>query len=143
LLWLNIVTDGLAGPGARVDAKIPGILERPPRPVTEPVINHHVIRSVAFIGIAMLIAGLPLFFYALDAGFSVIRAQTLLLTFIVLAEMAALQVIRARYRQSIWSNRWLIAVVASSIVLQLIVVYTALNGPFGYRSRMLLAGNRA
>lgn len=53
-----------------------------------------------------------------------------LFTFIVVAEMVVLQLIRSRYRESILSNRWLLLAVASSLALQGLLLYSPLRQPF-------------
>ena len=56
-------------------------------------------------------------------------ARTIAFTTIVLIQTVAIQIIRARYRIGIFSNRYLIAAVAGSIGLQLMVVYVPMLQP--------------
>src|SRR5262249_50784646 len=103
LLWINIVTDGLPALALGADPKMPDIMRRPPRPTSEPLIDRGVITAIASISLAITITGLPLFFYALHSA-SAVAAQTLLFTLLVLAEMAALHLIRSDYGLTILSN---------------------------------------
>jgi Ca2+-transporting ATPase len=130
LLWINLVTDGLPALALGVDPQAPDVLARQPRPADEPVIDRRIIASVLTIGATLTLAGLALFFESLVATESLVRAQTVLFTFIVVAEMGIIQVIRRRFGQSILSNRWLIAAVAGSLTLQVLVLYTPLAGLF-------------
>jgi len=130
LLWINLVTDGLPALALGVDPKADDIMDRPPRGADESVINRRVMASILTIGTLLAVTGLPLFFYGLVQERLVV-AQTLLFTFIVAAEMIWVQLIRARYDLSVFSNRWLIAAIASTIVLQLGVLYTPVNQFFG------------
>jgi Ca2+-transporting ATPase len=80
LLWINIVTDGLPALALGTDPKMSGIMQRPPRPVSEPVIDRRVLSAIIGIGVAITVTGLPLFFYILESSRDVVQAQTLLFT---------------------------------------------------------------
>ncbi|WP_255149209.1 cation-translocating P-type ATPase [Halorarius halobius] len=131
LLWINLVTDGLPALALGVDPVAEDVLDRPPREAGASVIDREVAVSVLTIGATVAVAGLALFFDTLAATGSLRRAQTLLFTFFVVAEMGIIQVIRHRFGQSALSNRWLLAAVASSLALQAALLYTPLSGPFG------------
>jgi Ca2+-transporting ATPase len=130
LLWINLVTDGLPALALGVDPKADDVLDRPPRDPDESVIDRRVALSIATIGVTVTVAGLALFFESLRAFESLVRAQTLLFTFFVVAEMGIIQVIRRRFGASLLSNPWLVAAVAASLALQLLVLYTPLSGLF-------------
>jgi len=122
LLWLNLVTDGLPALALGADPKTDNIMQREPRGKDEPVINKRMLASIGTIGVLIAAVGLPLFFSQL--GNSLIVAQTTLFTFLVVIEMVRIQSIRSRYDQSIFSNKWLLGALLSSMVLQLAVLYT-------------------
>jgi Ca2+-transporting ATPase len=130
LLWINLVTDGLPALALGVDPKADDVLDREPRDDGESVIDARVALSVITIGATVTAAGLLLFFESLRAFESLVRAQTLLFTFFVVAEMGIIQVIRRRFGASLLSNPWLMAAVAGSLALQLAVLYTPLSGLF-------------
>ncbi|MEF8757223.1 MAG: cation-translocating P-type ATPase, partial [Halobacteriales archaeon] len=130
LLWINLVTDGLPALALGVDPRAEGIMDRPPRSRDEPVIGRRIMLSILIIGGLMTVMGLPLFFYGLERTEDIIVAQTVLFTFLVLVQMAVPQLVRSRFDLSPLSNRWLLAAIASSILLQLAVLYTPLNGFF-------------
>ena len=130
LLWMNFVTDGLPALALGTDPKSDGIMKRSPRGSDEPVINKRMMGSIFGIGCLMTVVGLPLFFYVLGQQ-GIIAAQTTLFTFLVLIEMVRIQLIRSRYDLSIVSNNWLVSALVSSVVLQLLVVYTPLSSYFG------------
>ena len=133
LLWINLVTDGLPALALGADPKTEDILDRPPRGSDESVINRQMMASIAMIGLVMTVTGLVLFFYGLLTVTTLIRAQTLLFTFLVVVEVVRIQVIRARYDLSILSNRWLIGAIGVTLLLQLLVLYTPLNEFFAVR----------
>ena len=134
LLWVNLVTDGLPALALGADPAAEGILDRPPRGTGDHVIDRRMAASVAAIGVGMAATGLGLFFAGLRETGSLVRAQTLLFTFLVVVEVVRIQVIRARYGLSIGSNPWLVAAVLVTLVLQLLVLYTPLNALFGVDS---------
>jgi Ca2+-transporting ATPase len=130
LLWINLVTDGLPALALGVDPKADDVLDREPRDAGESVIDRRVALSVLTIGVTVTVAGLALFFESLRAFESLVRAQTLLFTFFVVAEMGLIQVIRRRFGARLLSNPWLVAAVVASLGLQLAVLYTPLAGLF-------------
>jgi Ca2+-transporting ATPase len=131
LLWINLVTDGLPALALGVDPKAPDVLDREPRASDEPVIDARTVVSVLTIGATLTVAGLAVFFETLATVESLIVAQTLLFTFFVVSEMGIIQIIRRRFGATPFSNRWLIAAVAASLALQLLVLYTPVAGLFG------------
>jgi Ca2+-transporting ATPase len=131
LLWINLVTDGLPAIALGVDPRAEGILERSPRPLEESVIDTRVVASILSIGVSITVVGLVLFFATLADDGSIVAAQTVLFTFIVVTEMGIIQVIRRRYGQRVLSNRYLVVAVAVSLVLHGLLLYTPLASLFG------------
>ena len=102
-------------------------MNRPPRPTDEGVINTRVLVSILTIAVLLAVTGLGIFFYALDATSSLLRAQSLLFTFIVVVELIRIQVIRSRYDQTFRSNPWLLGAIGVSLLVHLAVLYTQLH----------------
>lgn len=130
LLWINLVTDGLPALALAADPKMRGIMKRPPRSSGESVIDRRIVVSILGFGLLMAATGLPLFFHGLVNTGELMPAQSRLFTFIVVAEMVRIQIIRTRYELSMLSNPWLVAAVISSLALQAIVLYTPANTLF-------------
>ncbi|AZH24814.1 cation-translocating P-type ATPase [Haloplanus aerogenes] len=133
LLWINLVTDGLPALALGADPQAENILDRPPRESDEPVIDRHMMASIAGIGAIMTVTGLALFFYGLRTAADLMRAQTVLFTFLVVVEVIRIQVIRSRYDLSLVSNPWLLGAIGVTLLLQLLVLYTPLNVFFDVR----------
>jgi Ca2+-transporting ATPase len=134
LLWINFVTDGMPALALGADPKSEGIMDRAPRSAHESVINRRMMMSIVGMGIIMTATGLPMFFHALREGMTLVQAQTMLFTFLVLVEIVRIQTIRRRYHQSLLSNLWLLGAIIASIIMQLLVIYTPLNGLFNVAS---------
>jgi Ca2+-transporting ATPase len=142
LLWINLVTDGLPALALGADPKAEGILDRPPRDSGDSVIDRRLAASILTIGVLMTVTGLAVFFDALQWTGELLRAQTMLFTFLVVVEVIRIQVIRARYGLSLASNRWLVGAVLTTLALQLLVVYTPLAGFFDVRALTLAEWER-
>jgi len=130
ILWINLVADTLPALALGADPHADGLMDRPPRPADEGVINTRVLVSILTIAVLLAVTGLGLFFYALDRTGSLLRAQSLLFTFIVVVELIRIQVIRSRYDQTLRSNLWLVGAIGVSLLVQLAVLYTPLNDFF-------------
>jgi Ca2+-transporting ATPase len=132
LLWINLVTDGAPALALGVDPAHPGLMQRPPRPPGERVITRQMWLGIFFIGAIMAIGTL----YVLDADLpgglvrgsgSLPHAQTLAFTTLMLFQL--FNVFNARSDEEsalrgVFDNRWLLAAIALSVLLQLAVVYT-------------------
>jgi len=127
ILWINLVADTLPALALGADPHADGLMDRPPRPTDEGVINTRVLASILTIAILLAVTGLGVFFYALDRTGSLIRAQSLLFTFIVVVELIRIQVIRSRYDQTLRSNLWLVGAIGVSLLVQFAVLYTPLH----------------
>ncbi|MFD1687058.1 cation-translocating P-type ATPase [Halobellus litoreus] len=130
ILWINLVADTLPALALGADPHADGLMDRPPRPTDEGVINTRVLVSILTIAVLLAVTGLGIFFYALNRTGSLLRAQSLLFTFIVVVELIRIQVIRSRYDQPLRSNLWLVGAIGVSLLVQLAVLYTPLNDFF-------------
>ncbi len=132
LLWINLLTDGLPAVALGLDPKAKGLMERGPRPKTEGVINKRIAFSIVSIGLVMTVIILGLFVYSffnLQGGIQerFLRAQTIAFTCFVVFELVRVQMVRARYRINLFSNKWLWSAVFASLLMQLTILYTPLN----------------
>jgi Ca2+-transporting ATPase len=129
LLWINFISDGFPALALSTDPPMKNIMKETERYGSESLMNRTILESILLIGVLMAVTGLPIFFLALGEGLLV--AQTALFTFVILAEMARIEVIRNRYGHGLLSNRWVIAALGVSIGLQFILLYTPVAGIFG------------
>ncbi|MBU3941112.1 MAG: cation-translocating P-type ATPase, partial [Nanoarchaeota archaeon] len=124
ILWINLITDGLPALALGVDPKEEGIMKRKPRPKKEKILSGKLIFDIISIAILITIAVLVLF--KLNIG-NLIKAQTIVVTSLVVFELVRLELIRSNYNLKLFSNKYLIYAVLASLLMQLAIVYTPLN----------------
>ena len=140
ILWINLVTDGLPALALGVDPADDGLMERPPRPVGERVITPAMWRGIIFVGVIMAAGTLFVLDASLPGGFvdgtgDLRYAQTMAFTTLMLFQI--FNVFNARSDDQsvfvhLFTNRWLWAAAAVSVVLQFVVVYVPfLQNAFG------------
>ncbi|MBI2548022.1 cation-translocating P-type ATPase [Candidatus Woesearchaeota archaeon] len=127
LLWINVITDGLPALALSVDPKSYALMQRPPRNGEEGIITKNMALNIITVGILVAFVVLGLFAYYLpDAA----KARTIAFTAVIVFEMVRIQMIRSHYKLGVFSNRWLLGAICSSLVLQLLVLYTPLQTIF-------------
>ena len=131
ILWINLVTDGLPALALGVDPVGKGIMKRKPRKKTEHIVSANMSLNILVIGVLICIGTLFVFYYDWKDLGDITRARTLAFTAVVVLEMVRVYMVRAKYKLGIFSNKWLILAVLSSIGLQMLVVYTPLSAYFG------------
>ena len=129
ILWMNLVTDGVASVALGLEPIEPGIMQRPPREQRDPILDRHGIFTILGLGGYIGIATLLLFQYFREADNpdTLAHAQTLAFTAIIVMEKLNVFNFRAlRAPLSAvgwWSNRWVTVAVISMLGLQLAAVY--------------------
>jgi Ca2+-transporting ATPase len=127
ILWMNIVTDGLPALALGVDPPEPNIMERPPRSPGEQILSKNMGLSIVTIG--TLVCAATVIIFALGLHENAAKAQTMAFTSLVALEIVRIQMVRRQYNIGVFSNPHLLAAVASSIGLQLLVVYLPVLQP--------------
>ena len=126
LLWLNLVTDGLPAIALAVEPPEPGVMQRPPTPRGESLLGADRGRRILVRGgLLTLLTFLPAYILweADEAAW-----QTLLFTSIAFAELAGGFAMRSERtslrRLGPFTNRPLVAAVALTVALQVLLVVT-------------------
>jgi Ca2+-transporting ATPase len=127
ILWINLLTDGMPALALGVEPMPKDIMHRRPR--KSRIINRKVVALIAVIGSIDTLFLIAIFLWGL--GKSLVVAQSMLFTGIILSELVRLAVIRQEEKIHIFGNKWLIAAVAASLAMQLAVLYTPLGLLFG------------
>jgi P-type Ca2+ transporter type 2C len=129
LLWLNLVTDGAPALALGLEKGDPDIMDRPPRPPKEPVINRDMLIGTLVQAVVKTSAVLLAFVYGLNQfPGDLVTAQTMAFSTLVVAELLRAFSARSEYysvfKIGFTSNRWMVIAVASSFLLMLFVLYT-------------------
>ena len=131
LLWINLVTDGAPALALGVDPADPELMSRPPRPPNERVITGRMWRGIVFVGLVMALGTL----YVLDADLprglfsgvgSLRHGQTMAFNTLMLFQLFNLFNARSDRESAFrgaFSNGWLWAAIALSLLLQTGVLY--------------------
>ncbi len=124
LLWINITTDGLPALALGVEAPDKDIMTRKPRDPKEKILNRPTLIFIISIGIMLAVGVLGLFAYHLP---DVTKARTVAFTALTIAEMFLAVSFRSRlwiHKIGFFGNKKLVLAIASSVALQLAVLYT-------------------
>ncbi len=129
LLFVNLLTDGLPALALGADPPRPGIMLEKPRKGGDGVIDGQTASLLLLMGLTSTIIILALFFSYLPQGLAI--AQTVVFTSFIIFEFAKLVVIRQKDGLGMASNKWLLAALAGSVVIQLAIMYSPAAGLFG------------
>lgn len=139
ILWINLLTDSAPALAMGVDPPPDDLMARPPRRLTERVIDLDMWIGILWVGTVMALVTLAALDLRLDGGLlggsgSVAEARTVAFTTLVLAQL--FNCLNARSDRSsafrhLFTNRWLWAAIALSAALQVAVVHVGfLNRAF-------------
>jgi len=142
LLWLNLLTDGAPALALGMEKGDPDIMDRPPRPPQEPVINREMLIGTAVqtvaITSAVLIAYWRGMMWEAEQGMAadVVTAETMAFVTLVLSELFRAYTSRSEryplFKLGVFTNKYMQYAVGFSILLLLPVVYIpALQPIFG------------
>ena len=111
LLWINMSTAVLLGLMLVFEPKEPGLMGRPPRDPSQPLLTRPLVMRTALVSLLMLVTGYGLFLWEQRAhGASLEEARTIVVNLIVVAEAFYLlncrSLTRSFVRSGWFSNRW-------------------------------------
>jgi len=121
LLWINLVTDGLPALALVMEPRDPDVMQRPPRPATEPILGRAEWANILLTGFLQGAVTLAVFAWALrtkslaaarDAAFSALVFGELFRSF------ASRSRTRTLWRLGLFTNPRLLIVVGSSVLVQ-------------------------
>jgi Ca2+-transporting ATPase len=110
LLMLNLITDGLPALALGMEKGDPDIMDQPPRPVREPIVNRDMIIGIAVQTVAISLAVLTAFQIGLEAG----EAHARTMAFATLSISELLRAYTSRSERSsllaigVFSNKWML-----------------------------------
>ncbi|MBD3228126.1 MAG: HAD-IC family P-type ATPase, partial [Candidatus Lokiarchaeota archaeon] len=133
ILWINLVTDGLPATALSFEPKDQDIMSRPPRDPKEPIINKEMAINMILVGFTISIGTIFTFYWGLQnpygfasEEFNVLYARTVSFTTLMMFQMFRVLSCRSFTRSAFKlkpHNKALYLAMASSIALQLVVIY--------------------
>ena len=128
ILWMNLITDGLPALALGIDPEEPGVMNRPPRKTKEEIVSGKRLMRMFILGAVMMFGTLGVFVMYRD---NLDLARTMAFTTLVLFQMFHVfncrSLDKSLFKVGVFKNGWLIMAVGTSLLLQLLVVYSPLN----------------
>ena len=144
LLWINLLTDAAPALAMGVDPQTDDLMDRPPRSVSDRVIDRDMWVDILYIGLVMAVVTLIGMDMHLSGGLFTDRsvqaigheaqireARTMGFTILVFAQLFNALASRSSRKsafQGLFSNPWLWGAIGISILLQLLVIYVPFLG---------------
>jgi P-type Ca2+ transporter type 2C len=140
ILMMNIVTDGLPALALGVEPIDPEIMSRKPRKPNEQIFPAKALLNMAFVGIIMAAGTLFMFQWVRFNTGELVKAQAMAFTTLVMFQMFYVLTTRSEstslLKMGVFSNKYLIYAVLSSIAIQAAILYSPLdsviNGGFSH-----------
>jgi calcium-translocating P-type ATPase len=127
LLWINMATAVLLGMTLAFETKEPGLMERPPRDPSQPLLTFPLFMRTGLVSLLTLGGAFGLFIWENSRGASLAEARTAVANVIVFVQLCYLFNCRSLTRSSwslgAFSNLWLLAGVAAMIAAQMAFTY--------------------
>ncbi len=113
ILWINLVTDGFPHMALTIEKPERGIMNEPPRPRTERVINKEMRVIISLVGLTTVVLLLGLYIYLLSTEMPIEKIRTVIFTALGLNSLLYVLSIRT-FRSSMFTsnplqNPWLVA----------------------------------
>ena len=142
ILWINLVTDGLPALALSTDNIEDKVMSKKPRDPKEGILKGSFGFIIASSILSLTVAGILYYLGAIfyPGQFSILndvsqpnKIRTLILTGIVIFELFLVFATRTDKRilnKSLFSNKYLLLAIFSSVLLQILIIYTPLNIAF-------------
>jgi Ca2+-transporting ATPase len=134
LLVLNLVTDGAPALALGVEKGDPDIMQQPPRPVTEPIINRSMFNGIITQSIAITAATLGAFIIGRHwFGGTEAHAQTMAFTTLAISELLRAYTSRSEryslFSVGVFSNRFMQWAALTSLLIIMAIIYVPFLDP--------------
>jgi Ca2+-transporting ATPase len=127
LLWLNLVTDGAPALSLAAEKGDPDIMNQPPRPPKEPIINRYMRIGILIQTLAITLVTLAAYRIGQASNIHLEFANTMAFVTLSCSELLRAFTARSEYYPLLkigpFKNNWMNLAVVSSLVLILAVVY--------------------
>ncbi len=116
ILWINLVTDGLPALALALD-RTPGLMQQPPRPAAEPLLDARSVRFIAAVGLVNALLAFGAIAIATASGHGVDQSRAVGFHFMAISQLVLAYPCR-RARAQPLPNRALHAAIAIGIAIQ-------------------------
>ncbi|MCX8108212.1 MAG: cation-transporting P-type ATPase [Verrucomicrobiae bacterium] len=127
LLWVNMTTALLLGLMLVFEPKEPGLMSRPPRNPSQPILTRGLILRIVFVSAVMVLGGFALFELEQSRGTSISEARTVVVNVIVMVELFYLlncrSLTRTFFSLGFLTNPWVLVGVALMMAAQMLFTY--------------------
>ncbi len=127
ILWLNLVTDGVAGFTLASEPGHGDVLNGPPRKKNENILSKEIIPFLILMTVIMAIITLSFFFYHLSVDGDIEKARTAAFTAMAFTQLFNVLNMRSMTRSifeiGLFSNKYLVYSLGSAVILQIIAIY--------------------
>jgi cation-transporting ATPase F len=128
MLWVNMITAILLGLTLVFEPKEKGLMARPPRPISEPLVSGELVFRTAIVSLVMLIGALFLFNYELSyQGATLAEAQTMVVNVVICVQAFYLLNCRSLRRSffsvPLFSNHMLWIGIGATALAQIVFTY--------------------
>jgi len=130
ILWINIVTDTTVAMAQATDPPNDKCMTQPPRPKKQGIIDRRLRWLVATIGFQKVAVLLTVYYIGIKMS-GIQMGNTMLFTTIILYAFVRVAVIRVEEGVPLFINKWVNLAILTSLVLQLLVIYTPVSEFFG------------
>lgn len=127
ILWLNLVTDGMAGASLALEPTHKGIIKHPPRPPEESIVNKVMFWRIILVSLTMLFGTLLVYNLEIINGSDINRARSI--AFAVMVTFQVLNVLNCRsmkesiFKISFFSNKYILWSILVSFLISLLTIY--------------------
>ncbi|MCY1303206.1 putative cation-transporting ATPase F [compost metagenome] len=128
VLWINMVTSSTLGLALAFEPAERGLMQRPPRAPSEPLLSAFFVWRVLMVSLLMMAGALGLFLWELERGNQLENARTMAVNTVVVCEMFYLVNSRRIFasvlnRDGLLGNRVVLLAIAACVALQLLYTY--------------------
>jgi len=130
ILYLNLITSVTCTIPLAMEKAEPGILRKPPRNPKSPLLGKRILVRLVLVASTMTVGSFIAFYYALELGYSIEAARTIVMTTIVMMELICIFSSRSftapALSRNIFDNKWIIVGICITLLMQLCVIYLPL-----------------
>ncbi|BBX15457.1 carbonate dehydratase [Mycolicibacterium duvalii] len=145
ILWVNLVTGVTLALALVFEKAEDGLMTRPPRPATQPVVRLADVSMIALVSVLVAGAALAIFFIGRANGYPLAVAQTAAVNMLAMGQLAYLLNCRFVSRSSLRpaalrGNPWVWRMAAALLALQLLFIYTPFMNTWFHSAPITLLG---